>query len=119
MLKASDDSNPPTRIGDVLAVSDTSLVHKRGFRNQLEHYDRELKDWIRKYGINRMIGTYNVGPKSSFQIPNILYVSHYDPTSDIFTHVEQEIDLAALHAAVLDATAKADQWVATSRARKP
>lgn len=101
----------PISIGSVLGILDSSIVHKRRFRNYLEHYDEELKKWIRKEGFNRMIGTYNVGPKSAFQVPNMLYVRHYDPITNIFTFVGKDFNLKELYEEVQQIKVTADDWV--------
>ncbi|MDP3445205.1 MAG: hypothetical protein Q8T08_20280, partial [Ignavibacteria bacterium] len=33
-------------IGQILNINDNSLIHKRKFRNHLEHYDERLESWI-------------------------------------------------------------------------
>src|SRR3989344_2385565 len=48
LLKAQDDATSET-IGGFLGIDDASVIHKRKFRNGLEHYDKELKEWIGKY----------------------------------------------------------------------
>lgn len=98
-------------IGDILGVPATSLIHKRMFRNHLEHYDERLKKWIRKYGANSNVGTYNVGPKAMFKIPNMIYVSHYDPTNNTFTFVNRDFDLGTLYEEVRNVKGFADKWV--------
>lgn len=47
MLTADDGENTPKTIGDILGVSHDSDIHKRRFRNHLEHYDERLKKWIK------------------------------------------------------------------------
>lgn len=111
MLKANDDSNPPKSIGDVLGISDTSLIHRRKFRNNLEHYDKELKEWIKKFGVNVNIGTYNIGPKTAMKIPNMVFVSHYDQTNQTFTFVNEDFDLGALFTEVQRIKEISDDWV--------
>ncbi len=111
MLAAKDDGKPPKSIGDVLGVSCTSLIHQRVFRNHLEHYDERLKAWIKKYALKSMIGTYNIGPKSAMQIPDLVFVSHYDPASGIFTFVNDNFDLTMMFAEVQRIQAMADDWV--------
>lgn len=89
----------------------TVLIHNRKFRNNLEHYDERLKRWIGQYGTGATIGTYNVGPKSAFKIPNIIYISHYDPTDKTFTFVNEDFDLGILYNEVQGIKAIADAWV--------
>jgi len=111
MLAAEDDEHPPKYIGDILGIPRESLIHQRVFRNHLEHYDERLKGWIRKFGVNTMIGTYNIGPKSAFQIPGMILVRHYDPDSQIFTFVNDDFDLDALSVDVKRTKSVADKWV--------
>lgn len=115
MLKAKDDGSPRVSIGQTLRVSDESLIHIRKFRNNLEHYDRELKSWIRRHGVNSKIGTYNIGPREDIQIANTVIVSHYDPNTKMFTFVNEDFDLAALFNEVVRIKSLADVWVANLR----
>ncbi len=84
MLKAKDDENPAKCIGDVLGITHASIIHKRKFRNRLEHYDERLKKWIRRFAAGANMGAYNIGHKSAIQMPNMIFVSHYDPGGKIF-----------------------------------
>jgi len=114
MLVAEDGGNLPTTIGDVLEIPKNSDIHNRKFRNHLEHYDERLKNWIREKGINANIGTYNIGPKSMIQIPNMVFVSHYDPTNDTFTFVNEDFDLGKLFSEVVRIKDLADLYVKTN-----
>jgi hypothetical protein len=111
MLSAASDSIQPEFIGEILNVPKNSLIHTRRFRNHLEHYDERLKKWISDFGPNISIGTYNVGPKSMLQIPNVVFVSHYDPNTHTFTFVNEDFDLEALFFEVIEIRQKADMWV--------
>jgi len=110
MLRANYQKDSKT-IGMILKISDASPIHKRKFRNSLEHYDQELKKWIKKKGVNISIGTYNVGPKSMIKVPNMVFVSHYDVNSNTYTFVEQDVSLNTLHSEVKRIKNKADEWV--------
>lgn len=112
MLKAKDDGNPRVSIGQILNVSDDSLIHKRKFRNNLEHYDCELKDWIRTHGVNSKIATYNIGPREIIQTANTVIVSHYDPNTKMFTFVNEDFNLEELSDEVGRIKSLADVWVA-------
>ena len=94
-----------------MGVSKNSDIHNRKFRNHLEHYDERLKKWIRNKGINANIGTYNIGPKSMFQIQDMIFVSHYDPTNSTFTFVNEDFDLSVLYSEVTRIQCLADNWV--------
>jgi hypothetical protein len=109
LLKSRDEKS--RSIGDILNVSESSIIHNRKFRNNLEHYDKELRRWIRKKGVNANIGTYNIGPKSMIRIPNMVFVSHYDPTNDTFTFVNEDFNLGQLFEEVQRIKELADKWV--------
>lgn len=111
MLKAYDEISPSKTIGDILGISVGSIIHRRKFRNCLEHYDKELKKWIKGKGTNVNIGTYNIGPKSAIQIPNMIFVSHYDPNNKNFTFVNEDFDLEALFMEVKRIKNISDVWV--------
>jgi len=98
-------------IGEILGIFASSVIHNRKFRNHLEHYDERLKYWIRKKGVNANIGTYNIGPKSMIRIPNMVFVSHYDPTSTTFTFVNKDFNLSQLFEEVQRIKEFADDWV--------
>lgn len=111
MLAADDGETPPKSIGDILGITDSSSIHNRKFRNNLEHYDERLKRWIAKYAAGANVGTYNIGPKSAIKIPNMIYVSHYDPANNTFTFVNEDFDLGVLYQEVQKIKAVADAWV--------
>lgn len=110
MLKANYQKGSKS-IGDILGISDSSPIHNRKFRNSLEHYDKELKKWIKKKGACISIGTYNVGPKSMIKIPDIVFISHYDPNNNTYTFVDEDINLTILHSEVINIKKMADKWV--------
>lgn len=97
-------------IGSILGI-ERSIIHEREFRNHLEHYDERLKEWIRQCGTDVNIGTYNTGPKSGIEIPNMLFISHYDPSTQIFTFINNDFDLSKLYTEVQKIKLIADVWV--------
>lgn len=105
------NKNNSTSIGEVLGISENSPIHKRKFRNSIEHYDERLKDWIDEYPPSINVGTYNIGPKSSITRKNFIFVSHYDPINDVFTFVNQDIRLSELKNEVSKIKTLADNWV--------
>jgi hypothetical protein len=111
MLMASDDNNPSSNIGMVLKISESSIIHNRKFRDYLEHYYNYLKKWIKENSPNSNIGTYNIGSKSALGIPNMIFVSHYDPSTGIYTFVNEDFDLNQLYEEVISIKVLADSWV--------
>lgn len=111
MLVVKDREIPPNSIGGMLNISKSSIIHNRRFRNHLEHYDERLKKWIQEKGTNSVIGTYNIGPKSMIGIPNMIFVSHYDPSDHTFTFVNEDFNLDILYQDVQRVKSIADAWV--------
>lgn len=111
MLMASDDNNPSSKIGMILKVPESSIIHNRKFRDYLEHYYNYLKKWIKENSPNSNIGTYNIGPKSAVVIPDMIFVSHYDPSTNIYTFVNEDFDLTQLYEEVISIKMLADSWV--------
>lgn len=118
LLVANDGETPLKTIGDILKISRNSDVHNRKFRNHLEHYDERLKKWIKEKGINGTIGTYNIGPKSMIQVPNMIFVSHYDPIDNTFTFVDEDFNLGTLFNEIVKIKALADGWVTKIQRRE-
>jgi hypothetical protein len=98
-------------LGKILSVSDNSPIHDRTSRNHLEHYDDRLQKWIRAKGLDATIGSYNIGPKSALDIPNMVLVSHFDPSTNIFTFVDEDFDLAILFTETQSIKSNANKWV--------
>lgn len=115
LLKAKDDSSQLIVIGEVLKVSNSSIIHNRTFRDHLDHYYDRLKKWIGKYPADINIGTYNIGPKNSFKVGKMLLVSHYDPDTEVFTFVDEDLNLREMHQEVSEIKVMADNWVGNLR----
>jgi hypothetical protein len=98
------------KIGQVLGISKGSLIHKREFRNSLEHYDERLKEWIKEKGLNANIGINNIGRKSTLAIPGMVYVTHFDPQTFIFTLVNEDFDMTVLYKEVVRIKEIAENW---------
>jgi len=111
MLSAKYDNNAPHAIGDILGVLSSSIIHTKTFRNHLEHYDERLRRWIGQHGVNIIIGDYNIVPKSAINIPNMVFVRHYDPSTGTFTFVNDDFDLRALSDEVQRIKVIASKWV--------
>lgn len=115
LLMAEDDSVPPVVIGEVLGVPDSSIIHNRTFRDHLDHYYNRLKRWIEKYPADVNIGTYNIGPKEAFKVGDMVLISHYDPNTEIFTFVDEDLNLREMYDEVSRIKTMADTWVKNLR----
>lgn len=120
LLKAKDIASPYVGgvVGDELGIAESSSVHDRRLRNNLEHYEDRLQKWIAEQGPRANIGTYNIGPKSAIQIPGMVFVTHYDPSTRTFTFVNEDFDLAALDTDIRRIQTTADTWVGRMEAAK-
>lgn len=98
-------------IGDILGVDSNSVIHTRKFRNHLEHYDERLKKWIDQFGINANIGINNIGPKDVIAIPSFVFISHYDPSMNIFTFIDDDFDLSLLHDEIIRIQGLTEKWL--------
>jgi hypothetical protein len=96
-------------IDDVLDIAQDSIIHERKFRDDLEHYYSRLKNWIREYGLRRVIGTYNIGRRDKFR--GVLLIKHYDPSECIFTFVGEDFDLEAMHGEAIRIKEIADRCI--------
>jgi len=112
-----DDDVTSVSVGSILNISNKSFIHNRSFRNHLEHYDERLKEWIKKYGLNVNIGTYNIGSKSSLQIPNMVFVSHYNPETNNFTFVNDDFNLRTMYEEIVRIKKIADLWINNANTR--
>lgn len=111
MLSGKYGQTETETIGDILGISNLSPIHDRTLRDNLEHYYNKLKNWISKYGADVMIGDYNIGPKSVIQIPGMVFVRQYDPTTSTFTFVNDDFDLGVLATEVQKIKGIADKLV--------
>jgi hypothetical protein len=109
MLKACKET---TSIGDELDIPADSPIHQRRFRNHLEHYDERLQSRIRDVGLKLLVGRYRIGSKSKIRNPNVVFIRHYDPATSIFTFIDDEIVLSAMHVEAMRIKEIADQWIA-------
>jgi len=98
-------------LANILLVPEDSKIRDLSFRNILEHYDKELKKWIREKGEDINIWDNNIGPIEAFNFQNAIRVRHFDPTTSIYTLIDSDLNLQEVYTAVLDIKQKADDWV--------
>ena len=112
--EAIDDANDKDEVGRRLGIPTTSIIHDRELRNHLEHYDERLRKWISLKGVSANIGMYNLGPKSAIS-GTLVFVTHYDPNTRIFTFVDKDFKLNTIAAEIMTIQSAADDWVAKRR----
>lgn len=96
-------------IGNILGVSETAHLHNRNFRNSLEHYDERLATWINNRGQKVNILDNNIGPKDFLKIENSICIRHYDPVKNIYTLLDEDLDLGVLYDEVLEVEEKLER----------
>jgi len=90
------DASKGMVIGKILNIDIRSCIHDRCLRNNLEHYDERLKNWIKDLEIGSNIGINNIGPKSAIDSKNFVYVKHLDPGKMVFTFIDEDFDLESI-----------------------
>lgn len=110
LLSAKDinDSGLGDVIGNELQIPTTSIIHDRRLRNNLEHYDERLKEWLKAKGYMANIGTYNIGPKKAITGSDFIFVTHYDDLAKIFTFVDEDFNLEEIAKEIKKIQAQAD-----------
>lgn len=108
LLKAS--SNGVT-IGSIIKIKEDSIIHKRKYRNNMEHYDQELKKWIKEKGTNSAIGMDNIGSKSSIGVPDMFFIRHFDSQTHTFTLLDEDFNLIFLLDEIRTIKKKVSSWI--------
>jgi len=109
--KALSKNSSNKTLADILLVDGSSKVAERIFRDKLEHYDQYLKKWIDENGPNIGVLDNNIGPKNFFNVSHAIRVRHYDPTTCIYTLIDEDLNLQDMYLEIIDIKEKADQWV--------
>lgn len=99
-------------LAEILNIPDGLKIKDRKFRNVLEHYDEHLKKWIDSKGNNSIILDNNIGSRNAIKLRNAVWIRHYDPATDIFTLIGDDLNLADLHEEVTMIKDKATEWLA-------
>jgi hypothetical protein len=114
LLRSSYSTDTQASVASILNIGATSEIFNTKFRNSIEHYDEELKKWIKKKGTSVNILSYNIGPKGMIIGKNLIFISHYDPTNHVFTFVDEDFEISLLETVVKEIKERADDWVKTN-----
>lgn len=91
-------------VADRLRIGGSSPIKDMKVRDGLDHYDARIAKWVKeavernKNGNVIPIVDIAIGKKN---IPNALYLRHYDPETGVFTFMGEELNLKNLHDEVL------------------
>lgn len=94
------------------------VLKQRTLRNDLEHFDERLDEWIAERGGLDHYVDFNVGPIAMFQMGEPLnWLRHYDPDTKIYYFRGEQYELSPLHDALSDLFFKAHAVLATGLTR--
>jgi hypothetical protein len=115
MLKRRYNKLEGRSIGDMLGISDNSFIHRRQFRDYLEHYDEKLLCWIKQ--LHQIGFPYLDGTRQNNAIgdQNITHIRNYDRATCTLTLVGEDFDLSAMHAEATRIKEIADRWIESQR----
>lgn len=97
---SNHNSSIKKELGDdlsaLLNIPTLSLLKNRKFRDDLDHYDERLIEWIKNAYPNKQATTdLVIGEK--LQNKGMLYLRHYEPQSHVYTFNNKELNLKDLH----------------------
>jgi hypothetical protein len=98
-------------LAEVLSVPSVVQIKNRKYRNILEYYDEYLKEWINSKGNSSSIMDNNIGPKGAIQLTNGIWVRHYDPSTNVYSLIDNDLGLTNLHEEVMDIKQKSIDWL--------
>jgi len=101
--KKNRNPNIKDEIGNDLAVllkiPELPLLQNRKFRDDLDHYDERLVNWIKNAYPNKQATTdLVIGEK---RLTGMLYLRHYNPGIGIYTFNNNELNLKELHREII------------------
>jgi hypothetical protein len=83
-----------------LGISDTSALRDPDLRNDFEHFDSRLEDWLTESQGDSFVGR-NVGPVTMFPgLDPSKRFHHFDPETGIVTFWQHSVSLPAILAEV-------------------
>ncbi|MFA5107688.1 MAG: hypothetical protein WC497_05185 [Patescibacteria group bacterium] len=98
-------------LATILGISEDINLKSYKFRNILEHYDEYLKEWIDRKIIGINILDKNIGSKTAININNVVWIRHFDPSTKIFTLLDEDLDLKTYYKEVLMINNKAQKYL--------
>lgn len=101
-------------IAQVLDVPRQYRGDQDNVREITENYDRRLARGLTMRGEVGKILDRNVGDRDAFEQEFSIFLRHYDPSVDVLTIMEEEVDLRHLHTEIVDIQARATAWLASN-----
>jgi hypothetical protein len=101
-------------IAQVLDVPRQYRSGQDNVRELTENYDRRLARGLAMRGEVEKIFDRNVGDRDAFEEEFSVFLRHYDPSVDVLTVMEEEVDLRHLRAEMIDIRSRATAWLASN-----
>jgi len=101
-------------IAQVLDVPRQYHNDQDNVREIMENYDRRLARGLAMRGEVGQILDGNVGDRDAFEQEFSIFLRHYDPSVDVLTLMEEEVDLRHLRAEIIDIRTRASAWLASN-----
>jgi hypothetical protein len=80
-------------------------------REILDRYDHRLARGLAAKGEVAKVLDFNIGDRDAFEEELSIFLRHYDPTVDILTIMEEEINLYRIFTELADIKTRADAWL--------
>lgn len=101
-------------IAQVLDVPHHYRRDQDNVRELMENYDRRLAQGLAMRGEVGKIFDRNIGDRDAFEQEFSIFLRHYDPSVDVLTVMEEEIDLQRLQTEIVDIRARATARLASN-----
>lgn len=98
-------------IADLLDVPRIYQIEDEAIRGMLEGYDARLAKGLTLYGEGTKVLDSNIGDRDAFEEDTCLFLRHYDPTVDVLTLLEDELNLALIANEIADIRSRAETWL--------
>ena len=98
-------------IGDLLEVPRKYQIEDEAIRDMLEGYDVRLAKGLTLYGDETKVLDFNIGDRDAFEEDVGLFLRHYDPTVDVLTLLEDELNLSLIANEITDIMSRAEAWL--------
>jgi hypothetical protein len=98
-------------IAELLEVPRKYQIEDEAICDMLEGYDARLAKGLTLYGEGTEILDFNIGDRDSFEDDMSLFLRHYDPTVDVLTLLEDELNLALIANEIADIRSRAEAWL--------
>jgi len=98
-------------IAELLEVPRKYQIEDEAIRDMLEGYDVRLAKGLAMRGEVTKVLDFNIGDRDAFEEDSVLFLRHYDPTVDVLTLLEDELNLRLIVNEIADIRSRAEAWL--------